>query len=419
MNATIPLNSRSIWHRQFLLLFSSTILKVTADQFAAIAFIWLLLESGGDATSTTLLYMSNLLPILFFGVLASPFLAKGKVTHWMFSSDSIRALLILVVPLAHLMGQPPLWLFFVSAFLQSACGAIYNPASVSLLPRIVSSDQVQKGNALLQSANQMVRLLGLAGAGMMVSLLSAATTLVITAALLCLSAFLLLFIHIPAERSEDALAQTNKKTEQASKGLSGYLGNLQEGFRALRQHRAIHAMAWFFAFENIGIAPLFTLLAVYVQSELHGEAALFATLQGSQAFGALLVGFMLAKVNIKRQGALFIGAAVVESIAVIGLGASPWIWSLVLCSIVFGMTMTAINVPEMVIIQTTVPKDQQAAVFAAVTTISVLFLPIASLLIGPLAARFGAGTLIAAGGVFALLCCASVLVNRNLIKLKL
>lgn len=393
------LNSAS---RNFTLLFLSNLIKVIADNFASIAFVWLLLEAGGDAVSTSILYVCTIIPLLLLSLLVSPLLSRGRLTSWMFASDAARFVIVLAIPAVHLFHEVPIWLFFLSAFLQSTCGSIYSPASVALLPKIVESSGLQKANALIQSSNQVVRLIGLAGAGTLVTWLSAGTTLIITAFLFLFSAILVIFIRF----AEEPTARPS------------YWKELREGFAVLRQHKAIYAMSMFFAFENIGVIPLFSLSAVFVEQDLAGNATTLTVLQGSQAIGAMVMGAILARVSIARQGALFMLASIVQGTAHLLLGFSPWLWLVILCSFFVGMAITAVNVPEMVIIQTTVPREQQAKVFAIVTTISTMFIPIASLAGGPLAKWLGAGFMISAGGLFALLTAIATLLFTPIAKLR-
>ncbi|WP_139492350.1 MFS transporter [Brevibacillus dissolubilis] len=392
MNLPLTSPRTKLWDTSFSFLFASHLLKGLADQFASVAFVWLLLESGGGAVSTSLLYMSNLVPIMLFGVLFSPLLQRGKMAHWMCASDVVRGLLVLLVPLCHWFGYAPVWLFFVSAFWQSTCGSVYQPASVALLSKVVVPAQIQAANAVLQSSQQVIRFAGLMGAGVLIMMLSARTTLVVTAGVLLLSAVLVLRVSSWEERAP--------RPDRKPSADKAYLRDISDGFTTLRQHRLLYIMTVFFALVNVGVVPLSTLMAVYVHEELQGSAVMLTLLQASQTAGAFVAGIWLTKVTIRRHGALFLLACLLEGIAMLGIGSGEWLWLVVLGSFLFGMAMTAVNVPEMVLIQTTVPAAEQAKVYAIVTTISTMLLPVASLMVGPLAEWIGAGMTIMIGGIF-------------------
>ncbi|SFS72643.1 hypothetical protein [Paenibacillus sp. 453mf] len=107
--------------------------------------------------------------------------------------------------------------------------------------------------------------------------------------------------------------------------------------------------------------------------------------------------------DITKQGAMFIGAGILQGIMLTLIGTIPLIWLVVSAAFIFGICTTAINVPEIVIIQTTVPEHQQAQIYAVIMTISVGFLPIGYLLAGLFADIFGNSIIIALGGVIIIL----------------
>ncbi len=126
--------SSRLWQLPYTLLFVSRVLQDLAHGFASIAFVWLLVENGGNAVSTSILFFCSLVPQMLLSSLVSPLLAKGKLQNWMFYSDTIRAAAVLAIPLFFAFDALPLWLFFASALIQSAVASVYLPASVALLP---------------------------------------------------------------------------------------------------------------------------------------------------------------------------------------------------------------------------------------------------------------------------------------------
>ncbi|MFD2168556.1 MFS transporter [Tumebacillus lipolyticus] len=376
-----------------------------ADNFASISFVWLLLESGGGAVATSILFFVTLIPEMLLGLFVSPLLARGRLNVWMFGSDAVRALIMLVIPLCYYYDFLPIWLFFVAGFIQSACGSVYNPASVALLPRLVERSHVQKANAFMASANQVVFLVGLAGAGVLVNWLSSVTTMVVTSGVFLISGLLLLFLRpnkVEAPTPTESVEQIEQEEEEKltfSEKIKSYWKEVLSGFTILRKHKTIFAINVYATFLNFGMAPFLALLAVYVTEELQGDAGTLSLLRGSLMVGALLMGIVLSKLKIKRYFALFIFAGLCQGLALTVFEFSSLIWVIVLCCAIIGMVETAVNVPEMVLIQTTVPPNEQPAIYAAGTALATSCLPIAALIVGPLAEAYGVGTIIACGGV--------------------
>lgn len=399
MNQEAVAVQTGIWRPKFNLFFASRVLKVLADNFASVAFIWLLLESGGGPIATSILFFVNLIPEMLFGLIVSPLLARGRLTVWMFGSDAVRALIMLTIPFCYYAGYLPIWLFFIAGFIQSTCASVYNPASVALLPRLLEKQHVQKANAVMAGANQVVFLIGLAGAGVLVTWLSSVTTMLVTSGVFVLSSLMILLVRprpveAPVVASQDA---------GESSGQNSYWKEVRSGFSILRKYKMIYAINIYAIFLNFGMAPFLSLLAVYVTQDLQGNATTLSLLRGSLMVGALLMGIVLSKLEIKRYFALFIVAGLLQGLALTMFEFTSWVWVIVLCCVVIGMVETAINVPETVLIQTTVPAHEQPAVYAAGTALATSCLPIAALIVGPLADVFGIKTVISAGGILIIL----------------
>lgn len=401
--------SPKLWQLPYTLLFVSRVSQDLAHGFASIAFVWLLVENGGDAVSTSILFFSSLVPQMLLSSFISPLLTKGKLQHWMFYSDTIRAAAVLAIPVSFAFDALPLWLFFASALIQSAVAALYLPASVALLPRVIEKHHIQAANAFQQSSSQVVVILGLAGAGAVIQFFSAVATLVITAGLLFLSAFLILLVRDKKVPVQQAVAEEKKMR---------YLEQVKEGYTIVRQHKLLFGLNLFAIFLNLGSTPFMALTPIYVTDYLHGDAATLTMIRTSLAVGALLMGLFLAKVNIPQQGALFTYAGIVSGATLSLMGTTDAIWFILLASFLKGMTISAINVPELVIVQTTVPQHQQAQVFSILTTFSFALIPFASLASGQLAAWIGPEKVIALGGWITLLSGVAVLLFTSLAKMR-
>ncbi|MFD1737826.1 MFS transporter [Bacillus salitolerans] len=380
-----------IWTYSFSMLFSSKVTKVMAENITSIAFMWLLLESGGNAFSTSMMYVCSMVPQMLFGVLISPVLSKWKLTYWMFASDSVRAFIICTIPLLYLADALPLWMFYCAAFIQSACGAIYNPASVSLLPKVLAKSRIQQGNAILVSSDKTVYLLGLAGAGALITFLSTTTTLFITSALFLISALLILLVRL------------NGRDKVKEDHTLSYWKKIRAGITFVCTETFILPLALVCIFVNIGIIPWIILRPILIYDDLSASAFIYTLVSSCGFIGGLVVGIILTKVVIRHQGILFIIAVIVEGVALTITGMSPSIILMMICSFIIGMGETAINVPIMVMIQTSIPEDKQALVFSVIGLVVALPLPLFGLVMGPLALLVGNGVAIMLGGVLIIL----------------
>ena len=91
-----------------------------------------------------------------------------KLKFWMFFADLTRASIMLMIPIFYFSGFSPLWFIILLMLVHSATGASYNPASVSLIPKIVKRDFIQKANAIMQSSEHVVRLVAVTLCGVLI-----------------------------------------------------------------------------------------------------------------------------------------------------------------------------------------------------------------------------------------------------------
>lgn len=128
------------------------------------------------------------------------------------------------------------------------------------------------------------------------------------------------------------------------------------------------------------------------------------------------MGFILTKVRVNRYGLLFVSAGIIEGIALFITGMNSVLLLLLLTAFVLGATISAINVPEHTIIQTSVADEDQPQVFAVIRMISHVMVPLGALISGYAAAAFGAGKVIAFGGLIEILAGMAILTLTKLSK---
>ncbi|MGE6630964.1 MFS transporter [Bacillus sp. NPDC077027] len=400
--------TESVWNKRFTSLFISRLIKNTGESFAFTSVLWLLILRGDGALGTGLLLAVTVLPSSLLAPILGPLMKKHHLSRWMFGSDVVRATIVLIIPLLHFSHVLPLWLLISLMVIQSATGAAYNPASVAILPQIVPRHLIQKANAILQSSFEIVALAAVMVAGLLVKLIGPADTLFITTALFIISGLFIVGVKL-------------KKTEESGvtgikQARSRYIYNLKRGFLIVKNHHILFALTIYCICMNVAAAPWQALSAVYVAEALQSDSMVYSILRGVAAVGAFIMGFALAKVKIKRFGLFFIVAGMIEGFAFFMTGMSTWLPIVLLASFVFGAAVSAINVPEMVIIQTSVEQEDQPQVYAVINSTSNFFLPLAAVISGVLAEKFGAGPVIAGGGLLEILSGVAIFLFTGLAK---
>ncbi|MCY8581388.1 MFS transporter [Bacillus haynesii] len=401
------MNSGStVWQRNFSFLFVSKMVKITADSFAFTSILWFLILDGKGAVGTGMLIAVTLLPQALIAPLISPFMKPKTLKFWMFSADITRASLMLIIPIFYFSGFSPLWFIISLMLIHSATGASYDPASISMIPQIVKNELIQKANATIESSAQIVKLVSLMICGILIAVIGAAYTMLIIFPFYIASACLVLCIKYSLK----------EEGSQEQKPKGAYFKKLKRGFVLVRNHHILLPLAVYCVLLNIGSAPWEALSAIYLSEDLGGGSVIHSFIRVATATGAFLMGFILTKVRVNRYGLLFVSAGIIEGIALFITGMNSVLLLLLLAAFVLGATISAINVPEHTIIQTSVADEDQPQVFAIIRMISHVMVPLGALISGYAAAAFGAGKVIAFGGLIEILAGIAILTLTKLSK---
>ncbi|GIN77573.1 hypothetical protein CHCC14820_1207 [Bacillus paralicheniformis] len=389
------MNSNTVWQKNFTFLFCSKMIKITADSLAFNTILWFLILDGKGAIGTAFLIAVSFLPQAILGPIITPLMKTDQLKFWMFFSDLTRAFIMLIIPVFYFNGFSPLPFIILLMLLHSATGASYDPASVSLIPKIVKEDIIQKANATIQSAGQAIKLGAVTLCGVLIVLIGAAQTMLLILPLYVMSAILVLFIQYGGSEAEE--------NARATQSREPYLKKLRRGFTLVRRHHILFPLAIFCVFLNLGSAPWEALAAVYIAEDLNQGAIIHSIVRVLTTGGAFLMGFILTRVRVNRYGLLFVAAGIIEGTAFFITGMNSLLILVFAAAFILGATISAINVPEHTIIQISVNDEDQPQVYAVISMISYVMIPIGALAAGYAATVFGAGKVIAFGGVVEIL----------------
>ena len=140
------------------------------DAVFMIALPWLMLDITGSKSLTSLVSMSAYLPAVLFGLFAGVVVDRYNRKWIMIYSDILRALLVAVIPLSLIYGFISPLLIGAITFSLSTFSAFFYPARDSLIPHIVTAEELPAANSAISVSGQMSHLLGPLFAGVGISI---------------------------------------------------------------------------------------------------------------------------------------------------------------------------------------------------------------------------------------------------------
>lgn len=301
--------------RDFRRFFVGQLVSLLGDQASVLAIpLTAVLVLHAGPAQLGLLTAAGILPSLFFSLWAGAWIdRRGRRRQTMLVADAGRAVAVLSLPIAYVMGHLTLTQLYVVALIAGTFDVSFSVAYQALLVAIVDRRDYLGANSLLNGTRSLAEVVGLALGGTLVGLLTAPVALVLNALSFVVSGTQLARIH-PVEPPGD----TSK-----SRGVASGIAWIR-GCPAVRTLLLSTATTNLFAF--IGNA----LLVLYASRTLGLSPSVIGLVFGAGAVGGVIGAATCGRVE-RRLG---LGRAVMLASLVFPL-------SMLLYPAAHGSTLTA------------------------------------------------------------------------------
>jgi MFS family permease len=382
--------------RNFTLLFSGQTISIIGDALYAVALPWLILTNGGNAQELGIVLATYGIPRAASMLIGGWLSDHSRPRQVMLMADAARLLLMALLAVLALMGHPTLWQLCAIAVPLGAFSGAFTPASMSIVPDTLDSEDLQAGNGLMMASMQGASLVGSAVAGLVVAAFSAGIALAIDAATFLVSAFSLTLMRA-TPRVVTSAQETEAGGEVKSEaGVQGQIGFWQY----LGSSRLIQTCLLFFLVSSLIAGGLIEVaLPALIHGPMHGEASNYGAILASWGAGALggsIVAGMLGKRKHKGMLVLLGGLIVSAMIALLPIGG---VYGAMACMLIGGIANSGITVLLFTAIQLSIPSHLMGRVMGVLMFSSLGMYPLSVGVAGVLANQFGPALLFPAGGL--------------------
>ncbi|CDF58420.1 MFS transporter [Thermobrachium celere] len=391
MNGEMELNNvkkiNSIFsNRSFMLLFLGKLVSQLGDVIYNMAIGWYILTITKSATQMSF-YMAfgTIIYVVmspFGGVIADRYNRK-QLMVWM---DIIRGFAVATIGILMFFKIESIWFLYISSFILSICGAIFVPASNSLVPSIVEDEHLTKANSLTSSVNSLSNIFGIIAGGILYAILGIKFIFLLNAVSYILSGISEMFIEYNDQ------IKINKEEKH-------FIKDLLDTFRYIKKQKPVFIVMIAATLINFILVPVFAVYLPYIFNQIVKTSALEYSYVGA----AESVGFLLGAVIIssipqrdKINGYLKIGMAVYcLSIFVAYIVVSSYVKAyivsgmlviiFIVIALMLGVFSSIMNIPFGVFIQRKIPNEFLGRVSAMLNTLSMAATPLGMLFGGTLA----------------------------------
>lgn len=382
--------------RAFLVLLGAQGASLLGDFFNYVAVAWLVLQLTGSNLAVGAVLAAASVPRAILMLLGGAVSDRFSPRTSMLVGGFARALVMGILAGLALTHTVQLWHLFVGSFLIGIIAAFFLPASTSMLPRIVPSEQLEAGNAFMTLSRFGATVLGPALGGVLVAVLGAGAALAADAAGYALAG--LLVIALPSGR-----VAANGSGKNALQDIWDGVVHVWNDV-PLRTVLAVIAVVNLLGLPGIQVG----LPALAYERFALGAVALGG---GFAAFGlgAVAGALVASALPAPRLSWLMVGTAVVFGAGLAVVGLAPTLPLLLLALAVMGVVAGASNPYLISWLQRRTDPSMQGRMMSLVMLASVGLEPVGLALGGVVAERnldllfWGAGALIALIGVIATL----------------
>jgi len=355
--------------RNVNLLVSASLISSFGDTVLEIALPFYVYDVTRSALATGAMFIASTLPILLIGPVAGVFVDRWDRKRVMMSADFIRAAIILALLFVH--SQDTIWIAYVVGFGESAVSRFFAPAKSSLIPSLVSVDQLTVANALDSMSGNVVNLVAPAAGGALQVIAGLHSVVLVDSVSFLLSGMLIASISVSLS-SPEVTPAVNASLHAWAQVWQEWL----EGLRLVRRERLVVTLFVVMGLAMVGQGLLTSLNVVFVRVILHGSAQVFGWMVTAAGVGGLLGGIAAArmKVLIAPSTLIVLGFEAAGVILVVRTN----VWNLPVFLVLTALAplfITGLAVGMQTLLQLAVPDNFRGRVFAAFgTTTSLLLL---------------------------------------------
>jgi DHA3 family macrolide efflux protein-like MFS transporter len=368
------------WVARFFTLWTGQALSLLGSQLVQFAIIWYLTKTTNSATTLAIASMMGLLP----QVLLSPFIGtwvdRGNRRSFLIAADLTVAAITVVLAILFTFGLVQVWHIYFALLIRAIAGGFHQSAFGASVVLLVPKEQLARVQGFNQALYGGLNILSAPLGAYLLYILPMQGILCIDVGTALLAVSIVFVTQIPQpERSKEAAAFT-------------FWQDFTVGFRYVMAWRGLVISIGLVMGINFFISAAEPLTPLLITNHFEGDAGKLGLWLSLFSVGVLLGGAILGvwggfkrKIVTAMSGLIFMGL----SLVIVGVVSSDMFWVGLVANTTMGLSLPIINGSFGAALQTVIAPDMQGRVFAFVTSASLLVSPIALIIAGPFADRFG------------------------------
>lgn len=381
---------RPMQYRNYRLYWFGYLISNAGHWMQMVAQAWLVLELTGSPAWLGLIGFLRAFPLIGLSLVGGAIADRLPKRNILYTTQAIQVLSALTLGTLTYLGVVQVWHVIALSTVTGATQAFDNPARQSMMPRLVSKEDLHGAISLNAIAFNGASVFGPSLFGLLYPLIGLSGAFFFNAA-----SFIAVFV---------ALTMMDFPPHQPLARKQSMVADMLEGLRYMWDKPIILGLISMAAVSSFFARPYQQFIAVVVRDVLQGEVALAGYLMAAIGVGTVI--FMLVVVSLGRisfKGKLMVGAGFGFGLALIGFAWSGSFWlSFLLLVAVGGFNMTWQTTLNTLLQENTV-DEMRGRVMSAYTITALAMMPLGQGPMGLTMTAWGPSWALTAGAGIALL----------------
>lgn len=393
--------------KDFNVLLLGRLITNFGDSLYAIASTLLVYKmTGSTVYSGITLFLTSSTAIV--QLILSPILDKINMKKFLILSQLVQAILILIIPGLYYLDKLNVYHIMIIMPIILLINQLVYPGQISLLPKILSEDELVTGNSLMTMAYQGSNAIFDTIAGFIISICGFMTafyadsvTFILTGLLFCLLSKKLRHYNEREQRADGSVIKNHFKS-------------LKEGLHLFKEPK-IFALVLGVVFINFSATSISAVLPAFAKDEIF-YSLMLAGMGAGVLFGSLFAS--LQKLKDIALGNLYVYGMIIVSFAWISVSFFDTNIKIAVGLYAVGWFVVGIvNVYAQTMVQMIVPGDKIGSAMGAMVGISTFMAPIGALLGGYLGEYLSSQKTIIIASIIIFIVAIYWALNKNISKL--
>lgn len=375
-------------NKNFSLLWIGQLVSQLGNRIYLMALSWYFVATLKDNHGLFILFIISSLPALLLGLYMGPFVERWNKKKIIVACDLLSGLLVTLLAFLVYMESHATLFIYIICFLLNTVNLFFSPSINSIIPAILSKNELQKGMSYIRMVTYLGQIMGAAVGGVLVGIVGVYITILINAISFFLSAI--------------AGFMLNYK-EQAQTVSKKYMGQVKDGLKYIYSYPLLRKMLFLAICCNLFLPALLVFIPIVIKTEMGLDAIHYGIADAAVPIGAVITAYALSRHKVQTSPLKMMGFGLsllaVSYLLIFGI---PYYGMIVSALFLFGCALNYININSLTFFTSMVEPDYRGRFFSLLESLSYASLSLSYLIANGLSGWIGLYETILINGLFLL-----------------